>query len=87
IILSVSDNGPGIPSSDLPFIFDKGFTGDKGSYLSRSTGMGLFLVQKMAHDLAIELNVESSPGSGMTLSLVFPKVQHPFGRIEDANTL
>ena len=74
IILSVSDNGPGIPSSDLPFIFDKGFTGDKGSYLSRSTGMGLFLVQKMARDLAIELKVESTPGTGMTLSLVFPKV-------------
>jgi len=86
IILSVSDNGPGIPSSDLPFIFDKGFTGDKGSYLSRSTGMGLFLVRKMARDLAIELRVESSPGSGMTLLLIFPKVQHTFRRIEDANT-
>lgn len=74
IILSVSDNGPSIRSSDLPFIFDKGFTGDKGSYLSRSTGMGLFLVQKMARDLAIGLKVESNPGTGMTLSLVFPKV-------------
>jgi len=78
-ILSVSDNGPGIPSSDLPFIFDKGFTGDKGDYLSRSTGMGLFLVQKMARDLAIELEVKSGPGSGTTFSLVFPRVQHSLG--------
>lgn len=43
IILSISDNGTGIPVSDLPFVFDKGFTGDTGSYLSRSTGMGLYL--------------------------------------------
>lgn len=86
IILSVRDNGPGVPSADLPFIFDKGFTGDKGSYLSRSTGMGLFLVQKMACDLAIGLKVESNLGFGMALSLVFPKVQHSFGRINDANT-
>lgn len=84
IILSIGDNGPGIPASDLPFIFDKGFTGDKGSYLSRSTGMGLFLVQKMTRDLAIELKVESSPGCGMTLSLVFPKVEHK--GTEDAST-
>ena len=46
ITLSVSDNGTGIPASDLPFVFDKGFTGDAGSFLSRSTGMGLYLVQK-----------------------------------------
>ena len=55
ITLSVSDNGTGIPASDLPFVFDKGFTGDAGSFLSRSTGMGLYLVQKMAKDLAIDL--------------------------------
>ena len=45
IILSINDNGMSIPISDLPFVFDKGFTGDTGSYLSRSTGMGLYLVQ------------------------------------------
>lgn len=76
IILSVSDNGIGIPESDILFIFDKGFTGDKGSYLSRSTGMGLYLVKKMAHDLAIDINVESTINCGTTFSLVFPKVEH-----------
>lgn len=77
IVLSVSDNGLGIPQSDLPFIFNKGFTGDMGSYLSRSTGMGLYLVQKMANDLNIKVNVESDNlgcDKGTTLSLIFPKV-------------
>ncbi|MDE5780962.1 MAG: sensor histidine kinase [Lachnospiraceae bacterium] len=75
-ILSISDNGVGIPKSDILFVFDKGFTGDKGSYLSRSTGMGLYLVKRMAHDLAIDINVESSLGCSTTFSLVFPKVEH-----------
>ena len=30
ISLSIKDNGTSIPLSDLPFVFDKGFTGDTG---------------------------------------------------------
>lgn len=75
IVLSIQDNGNGISSSDLPFIFDKGFTGGKESYLSRSTGMGLFLVQKMSFDLAIELQITSTLKIGTTISLLFPKIE------------
>lgn len=81
-ILSIKDNGPGIPPSDLPFIFDKGFTGDRGGYLSRSTGMGLFLVKRMADDLGIGVEANSSKGCGTELSLRFPKVERRKG--EDA---
>lgn len=83
ITLSISDNGLGIPASDLPFVFDKGFTGDRGSYLSRSTGMGLYLVQKMATDLAIDLQITSQLECGTTVSLVFPKVQNPVRRYDN----
>lgn len=76
IILNISDNGPGVPCADLPFIFDKGFTGEKGNYLGRATGMGLFLVQRMAHDLAVSLEAKSKPDSGLTISLIFPDVKH-----------
>lgn len=84
ITLSVSDNGTGIPASDLPFVFDKGFTGDAGSFLSRSTGMGLYLVQKMAKDLAIDLQITSQLSCGTTIILMFPKVQYPVRRFDDA---
>ena len=69
-----------IPLSDLPFVFDKGFTGDTGSYLSRSTGMGLYLVQKMATDLSITVELKNNSYGGTTVTLTCPKVDRPFGR-------
>lgn len=74
-ILHISDNGPGVSQEDLPFIFDKGFTGKRGIYTRQATGMGLFLVSKMASDLAIQLDAKSDPGTGLTISLIFPKVK------------
>ena len=74
ISLSIKDNGTSIPLSDLPFVFDKGFTGDTGSYLSRSTGMGLYLVQKMATDLFITVELKNNSYGGTTVTLTFPKV-------------
>lgn len=74
-ILNISDNGPGVSEEDLPFIFDKGFTGRRGTYTRQATGMGLFLVSKMAYDLAIQLDAKSELGSGLTISLLFPHVK------------
>lgn len=74
-ILHIRDNGPGVSEEDLAFIFDKGFTGGRGTYTRQATGMGLFLVSKMAHDLAIQLEATSGLGSGLSLSLIFPHVK------------
>lgn len=74
-ILHMSDNGPGVSAEDLPFIFDKGFTGGRGAYTRQATGMGLFLVRKMAYDLAIGLDAKSEIDSGLTISLIFPDVK------------
>ena len=75
-ILHMSDNGPGVSEEDLPFIFDKGFTGGRGSYTRQATGMGLFLVRKMAEDLAIGLDAKSELDSGLTISIIFPHVNN-----------
>ncbi|GIN91315.1 two-component sensor histidine kinase [Siminovitchia terrae] len=74
-ILHISDNGPGVSEEDLPFIFDKGFTGGRGTYTRQATGMGLFLVSKMAYDLTIQLDAKSELDSGLTISLIFPHVK------------
>ena len=71
--VKVADNGLGVLQSDLPFIFDKGFTGDTHNQ-KQSTGMGLFLVKKLCDDLQIEMKAESEYKRGFTMKLLFPKV-------------
>lgn len=68
--LSVCDNGIGIPASDLPRIFDKGFTGTNGRKQSSSTGIGLFLVRRLCGKLGVTIDAASS-GQGTTISLTF----------------
>lgn len=57
--LSVSDNGIGIPQSDLPRIFEKGFTGQNGRLIQSSTGIGLYLCKRLCDRLGIGLDVFS----------------------------
>lgn len=75
IVLSVKDNGIGIRASELPFIFEKGFTGDTDGDRKKSTGMGLYLAKEMADDLEIELDVRSEYQKGFEILLGFPKVK------------
>ena len=70
IILSVEDNGIGIPKSDLSRIFEKGFTGQNGRAVHSSTGIGLYLCKRLCDKLDIGLTVSSSD-KGTTVSLIF----------------
>lgn len=69
--LRISDNGIGVLNSDLPFIFDKGFTGESLNR-KQSTGIGLYLVKKLCDELRIELEVESEYKKGLLIQLMFP---------------
>lgn len=68
VVVTFHDNGPGVSAGDLPFVFDKGFTGGR----AKATGMGLYLAQRLAKDLNIELIAETA--NGFSISLVFPQV-------------
>ena len=73
VVLSLLDNGPGIPPEDLPRVFDKGFTGANGRHLStRSTGLGLYLCRKLCARLGLGLSLSCPPGGGTLASLTFP---------------
>ncbi|MBP2098707.1 two-component system sensor histidine kinase SapS [Enterococcus rivorum] len=73
IWLSLKDTGIGIPKKDQRRIFDKGFTGENGRKSEQhSTGLGLYLAQKLAVKLGHELSMESIEGEGTTMKLLFP---------------
>lgn len=71
-ILSIQDNGIGVRSCDLPYIFEKGFTGETADNRTKATGMGLYLSKKMADDLALHLDVQSEWKKGFKISIFFP---------------
>ena len=70
IVLSIRDNGIGIPKSDLPRIFEKGFTGQNGRIGKNSTGIGLYLCKRLCDKLGIGLTAYSE-NRGTTISLIF----------------
>ena len=74
-ILTIADNGTGVKSYDLPYIFQKGFTGDSADSRKKATGMGLYLAKKMADDLNLLLDAESQWGEGFAISIIFPKIR------------
>ncbi|MEG0308965.1 MAG: sensor histidine kinase [Clostridium sp.] len=74
IKLNIRDNGIGVKPYDLPFIFEKGFTGESGEQRKNSTGMGLYLAKQVAASLKVGLNVNNNYTDGFEISLLFPKV-------------
>lgn len=74
-VLSVKDNGIGVHSCDLPYIFEKGFTGDSGEDRKKATGMGLYLVREIAKDLNLSLHVSSQWEEGFEIQISFPIVE------------
>lgn len=74
ITLIIFDNGCGIKESDLPRVFEKGFTGSNRNK-SNSTGIGLYLVKKISERLGLRIDIESKEKSYTKVSIVFPKTE------------
>lgn len=70
--LIVEDTGIGISQQDINRIFESGFTGHNGRLNQKSSGIGLFLVKKIANYLAIEIKIDSKPREGTRVRFVFP---------------
>ena len=75
--LYIIDNGIGIDISDLPRVFDKGFTGENGRIISKkSTGIGLYLCKKLCDKLGIDIEITSKINENTCVTLKFPKGTH-----------
>lgn len=71
-VLSVADDGCGIPAADVPRVFERGFTGANGRARGSSTGMGLYLAAVMCEKMGLGLGIASEEGTGTRVMLSFP---------------
>lgn len=74
IKILIKDNGIGIKESEINRIFEKGFTGTNGRKLNKkSTGIGLYLCNKLCKELNIEIEAQSKENEYTQINLKIPK--------------
>ena len=73
VILTIKDNGVGICEKDINRVFEKGFTGENGRIFGKSTGIGLYLCDKLCNKLGLVLAIESDLNIGTVVRIKFPK--------------
>ena len=71
VAISVRDSGIGIPTEDLPRVWERLYRGDK-SRSQRGLGLGLSLVQAIARAHSGDCRVQSEPGEGSEFVLRIP---------------
>lgn len=73
IVISVADQGIGIPSADLPHVFENARRGSNAES-AEGSGLGLFLVAKVVEAHQGKVSIESAEGEGTTVRLALPAV-------------
>lgn len=68
-ILCVEDSGIGINASDLPRIFENGYTGFNGREDKRASGIGLYLCKRICDNLGHKISAESEQGAGTKIRI------------------
>lgn len=79
-VITVSDNGSGIPKEDMEKIFKPYFTKKK-----KGTGLGLAIVKRIVQSHEGTIEVDSGPGEGTTFIIkigISPESRDKYGEIE-----
>jgi len=74
-VVSISDNGPGIPADARDRVFEKYFRLDRDA--SQGTGLGLAIVKAVAEAHGGKVELESEVGVGSTFSIMLPTEGSP----------
>ncbi len=72
VIVQISDNGKGIPTKDLPHIFDRLYQSDESRSVN-GNGLGLAIAKELAHLHNGSISADNSLNGGMTFTIIFPK--------------
>ena len=72
VIFRVQDTGPGIPTSDQPYIFDRFFRASNVEQDVPGSGLGLAIVKTIVENHQGRVWVDSTLGAGSIFTVVFP---------------
>ncbi|MDQ8188983.1 ATP-binding protein [Roseibacillus persicicus] len=74
VILTIHDQGPGIPSEHLPHLCDRFYQVDKARSQSQNhSGLGLSIAQSISRKLGGSLTITSDDSNGTTAKVSLPK--------------
>lgn len=71
IVLTIRDEGVGIPNYDINRVFEAFFTGENGRKYNQSTGIGLYICKVISEKLGHEILIESEEGNGTVLQIKY----------------
>ena len=71
IVISIADEGMGIPSEEQHYLFDRFFRASNVSNV-QGTGLGLYIVKKYIDMLQGDITFRSVAGKGTTFTLTLP---------------
>ena len=76
-VLTVADNGAGIPPEALPHVFERFYRADKArSRYSGGAGLGLSIVNAICAAHRGDIEVSSREGVGTTMTVLLPLVEN-----------
>ncbi|MGO8674450.1 MAG: DUF4118 domain-containing protein [Limisphaerales bacterium] len=75
LLLSVSDDGPGLPAEAVPYIFDKFYRAPSAP--AGGTGLGLAIVKGFVEAQGGQVRAENKPAGGARFTMRLPATQSP----------
>ena len=72
ITVTVSDNGPGIPPTEIQAIFERYYRGARVQHSVAGTGMGLSIARDIIAAHGGRIWAENKPGKGARFSFTLP---------------
>ena len=78
VLVQVSDTGEGIPSNDLPHVFERFYRGEKSrNRATGGAGLGLAIARGIIEAHGGTMSVESTLGKGACFTFTLPKNASP----------
>ncbi len=73
VVIRIIDDGPGVPKSDLPRLFDRFWRGEPSrSRATGGSGLGLSVARRIVAAHGGRIWAEATPGGGLTVALWLP---------------